>query len=208
MTPLIDSDGENLLRSITEKGEVWRDIVEYEGYYLVSNKGRVFSKLREEFVESRRTGGHYRKRGNYLCKSLVNKLGYEQIPLRKSGKTKLHTVHRLVAFAFLPNPDKEVNHINGIRHDNRLENLEWSNRRHNALHGTRVLGKNRGETNTKSKLTEKEVLEIKALLEKGFTQTEVSQNFDVTNGAIYRIQHGFNWSWLTGYDRKGGEQCL
>lgn len=196
MQPLIDSD------------EVWEDVVGYEGLYEVSSHGRVWATVRIGFTDSKRTGGHFRKQGGQFIKGFINKLGYVQLPLRKDGKTKLHTVHRLVAMAFLPNQDKEVNHIDGVKSNNLLGNLEWSNRRQNALHSTRVLGKNRGESNSQTKLTKEQVLEIKELLETGSTQTELGALFDITNHAIYRIQHGFNWSWVTGYDRKGGERCL
>jgi hypothetical protein len=137
MKPLLDSDSETN-RRIEER---WLDVVGYEGLYSVSDMGRVYSQPRTEFVSSRRTGGHYRYRNSLLLSPTLNKLGYLQVGLHKDGICKLKTIHRLVATAFIPNPDKEVNHINGIRKDNRVENLEWSNRKHNSLHSTQVLGK-------------------------------------------------------------------
>lgn len=198
MLPLIDGDYR------------WRSVLGYAGVYLISETGLVFSEARTEFVQSKRTGGHYRYRNAGLKKTRVNRLGYEQVGLSIDGVLKGHLVHRLVAQAFLPNPDNlpEVNHKDGNKANNTLDNLEWISRKDNALHGTRTLGKNRGENNTRSKLTEFDVRLVVTLLEAGHTQTEVAKQLNITNGAIWRIQHGFNWSWLTGYGRKGGEQCL
>lgn len=182
----------------------WRSVPGYAGVYLVSDTGLIFSEARTEFVQSKRTGGHYRFRNAGMKKTRINNLGYEQVSLNLDGDVKLHLVHRLVAQAFLPNPNNfpEVNHIDGNKSNNILSNLEWTTRQGNALHGTRVLGKNRGETHSNTKLTKDDVILIMGLLNSGWTQTEISKLFDVTNHAIYRIEHGFNWTWLTGYSRK------
>ena len=107
------------------EGEVWKDIEGYEGLYQVSNMGRVKS-LRNNILMSPRDEGH----------------GYYQVNLYKDGKSKMFRVHRLVAFAFIPNDDpinkNEVNHINEIRNDNRVENLEWCDRKYNVNYGTRT----------------------------------------------------------------------
>lgn len=174
MKPLIDADCK------------WLSIPGYAGVYLVSDTGLIFSEARTEFVQSKRTGGHYRYRNAGIKKTRVNKLGYEQVGLNLDGKVKLCLVHRLVAQAFLPNPDNlpEINHIDGDKSNNLLSNLEWSTRRKNALHGTQVLGKNRGEANKASQLTEIDVRKIAALLADGHTQTEIAKTFNVTNHAI------------------------
>lgn len=100
--------------------EEWRNI---EGYtdYMVSNLGRIKSL-------------NYNHTGNeIILKSRKNKYGYLQIGLCKDGKQKNYKIHRLVAQAFIPNPEnkKEVDHINTIRDDNRVENLRWSTRAEN-----------------------------------------------------------------------------
>jgi hypothetical protein len=90
--------------------EIWKDCPHYEGRYLVSNYGRVFSLLTNKILSVR-----------------LNNDGYYRLSLNTAdGKRKDEKVHRLVALAFVPNPDKkpEVNHINAIRSDNRAENLE------------------------------------------------------------------------------------
>lgn len=192
MKPLIDSD----IR--------WLSVVGYEGLYLVSENGDIYSEPRTEFVDSSRTGGHYRFRGQCLLIPRVSKAGYQQVGLYKDGKVSRRLVHRLVAEAFIPNRYncREVNHLDGDKLNNRYSNLEWVSRRENSLHSTRVLLKNRGESNNFSKLTVNQVLAIKEQLELGVSQTDIAKIFNVSNHAIFRIQHGYNWAWLTGYGER------
>lgn len=126
-------------------------------------------------------------------------LGYHNVILCKNSNREYAAVHRLVALHFLPNPQAEVNHKDGDKLNNNVSNLEWTTRKGNSLHSTRVLGKRRGVQATAAKLTEKQVLEIKHKLDQGYTQTALGKEYGVTNGAIYRIAHGHSWSWL---DRK------
>lgn len=102
--------------------EVWKDIVGYEGLYLVSNQGRVFGVKRNNIL----------KNGNGR---------YFHVVLCKGGITKEFSVHRLVATAFCQKKDgyTEVNHINENTHDNRAENLEWCTRTENIRHGTGIM---------------------------------------------------------------------
>lgn len=112
------------------KKEVWKDVVGYEGLYQVSNLGRVRS---------------FERKGTFTKIKVQEtvKGGYKRVNLYKNGRLKKMLVHRLVAEAFLGTPDKDmqVNHINGIVDDNRLENLEWVTVKENANHKTTVLNK-------------------------------------------------------------------
>lgn len=103
--------------------EVWKDIKGYEGLYQVSSHGRVKSL------------GNDKNRKEKILKGIYN-LGYKQVWLSKNGIEKRYLVHRLVASHFIPNPDNkpQINHINCIRDDNRISNLEWCTQAENNRH--------------------------------------------------------------------------
>ena len=111
------------------KEEVWKAIKGYEGLYEVSNMGRVSSL--DRIVKSR---GFYIIRKGAIKKLLTDRKGYLYVFLSKNNIEKTHRVHRLVADAFIPNPDNkpEVDHINTIRSDNRVENLRWVTSKENS----------------------------------------------------------------------------
>ena len=108
--------------------EEWKDIPGYEGLYQASNLGRIKRIL---FVNNITT-----KKENKILKTRINKNNREQVMLYKNGKRKNKTVHRLVASAFLPNPNNypEVNHIDGNSINNILTNLEWCTKKYNMKH--------------------------------------------------------------------------
>ena len=99
----------------------WKPVVGFEEYYLVSDSGQVWSLRR-----------------NIALKPKIDRYGYEAVVLSVKGKAHHRTVHRLVAQAFIPNPQNlpTVNHINEIKTDNRAVNLEWMSVVDNLHHGT------------------------------------------------------------------------
>lgn len=115
--------------------EEWRKIEGYEGLYEVSNLGNVRSI--DKWVN--RNGDKYFKKGRVL-KPMNDKKGYVMVNLSKEGKTKVCYIHRLVAKAFIPNPENlpEVNHINEVKTNNCVENLEWCTHEYNNNYGTRT----------------------------------------------------------------------
>ncbi|WAX14850.1 DNA endonuclease [Enterococcus phage EF36P1] len=102
--------------------EVWKDVAGYEGLYQVSNLGRV----------KRATTGK-------VLKGYKNTTEYLGVNLCKNGKHKTHKIHRLVAQAFIPNPENkpQVNHIDEDKTNNMASNLEWMTAKENSNHGTR-----------------------------------------------------------------------
>lgn len=117
--------------------EKWADMVGWEGVYMVSNFGNVKSLTRRV----RAKYGKTRVIKERLMKLYINKLGYVLISLNGNGDTEVCTIHRAIAKAFIPNPynKPEINHKNGIRHDNRVENLEWATGSENVKHSFDIL---------------------------------------------------------------------
>lgn len=111
--------------------ELWKDIIDYEGYYQISNLGNVRSVDRFD-------GVHDRQGVIMKPKLMVN--GYLQVGLRKHSARKWFCVHRLVAIHFIENPDNkpQVNHIDGNKLNNTVENLEWVTEKENQNHATRL----------------------------------------------------------------------
>lgn len=120
--------------------EIWKDIKDYEDIYQVSNLGNVKSKTR---VVNRKYQGQIIPQIVYgqEMSFVIHKKGYLRVWLAKNGKRKSYMVHRLVAEAFIPNVDNkpEVNHIDGNKQNNSVDNLEWVTGSENVVHSFEVL---------------------------------------------------------------------
>jgi len=162
-----------------------KDIVDYEGLYFLNELGEVFS-----YPKKTRKG---------IRKLLLNKsnCGYLMIDLCKDGKIKKFLVHRLMAQTFLKNDENktQVNHINGIKTDNSLINLEWVTRSENQKHSILIgLRTTKGEKNSQSKLNESQVLLI---LNDKRMYKEISNDFGISIPTISDIKRGYSWTHIT-----------
>ncbi len=108
--------------------EIWKDIKDFEGYYQISNLGNVKSLIRK--------GNLHEK----VLKPTKCTAGYLQVSLFKNNISYPRRIHRLIAEAFIPNPKNlpMINHINEIKTDNSVSNLEWCDNKYNCNHGTRT----------------------------------------------------------------------
>lgn len=135
---------------------------------------------------------HWRK-----LKDRIDTKGYYQFACFNGKQKKYILCHKVVALAFLdkPNHTTEVNHKNGIRNDNRIENLEWVNRSANIKHAYSSLGREpaRGTKNGKAKLNDDDVREIRKLCNNGISQRSVAKMFKTHHSIISGIMLGKRW---------------
>ena len=181
--------------------EVFVDIPGYEGYYQVSNYGKVISLDR---VIKEKTGKTQALKGRIL-KLRINPGGYYYVGLGKNGSKATFAIHQLVAQAFIPNPKnkKTVNHMDGNKLNNSVANLEWSTYSENLEHAYKaglkqaVKSSEVASKNYKRKLTEQQVREIKRLLAAGnLTHKEIATKFGVARSTITEIKSGRRWKHL------------
>ena len=113
--------------------EIWKDIVGYEGYYQVSNFGNVRSL--DRYVKNQM--GTLSLRKGKITKQRYDKDGYKQVYLCKHGNVKYYFVHRLVAEAFITNPNNYpiINHKDEVKDNNCVDNLEWCTVKYNTNYG-------------------------------------------------------------------------
>lgn len=161
----------------------WRDIPGYEGLYKISKDGDVYSVI-----------------SDILLKTHMRKDGYLAFGLYKDGKRKTCYVHRTVALAFIgKRPDGLcVNHKDGVKTNNRVDNLEYITQGENVEHAVRMgLSNYKGENSYFSKLINSDINKIRRLLDsRKFSVLEIAKMFDVKANTIYRIKHGTTWAHI------------
>jgi len=134
--------------------------------------------------------------GTVLTPSLMNG-GYHKVVLHDMGKRKTRLVHRMVAEAFIDNPEGKpfVNHIDGNKINNHVDNLEWVTAQENIDHAVATgLRCTKGESNGKAVLGERDVKVIRFMLELKYRQTDIAEKFNVSKASISKIATGRTWS--------------
>lgn len=160
--------------------EQWKPAFGFSAY-MISSEGRVMNIVKQKGT-----------RPGKILKA-TNARGYLSLRLRNNGKYEHAYVHRLVLKSFTADHGVQVNHKNGIRSDNRLENLEWCDAAENLTHACRVLGKRRGSHHWNTSITESDVLEMRHAHASGESVMSVTRRYDLSHATISRILNGRIW---------------
>lgn len=175
--------------------EKWKEIPGYEGLYEVSSYGKVRSMSR---LRIDKNGRPYTKVGKVLKDKDTN--GYREVGLYKDSICTYFKIHRLVAMAFIPNPDNKpcVNHKDGNKANNIKSNLEWVTYGENSIHAVDSgLYLHLGENSHYAKLTEADVLSICSEIDSGARNSELASKYNVHVETIRNIKVGNTWNHLT-----------
>jgi hypothetical protein len=165
----------------------WKPVYGWEDYYEVSNTALV-----------RRIKGGARTRFMRQLTGTKTAHGYMNITLSREGKCTKYYIHRLVAMAFIPNPERkpQINHIDGNGFNNTIANLEWATARENLLHRSRILRKEIGESHHAATLSNTQLPEIRKLLNCGLMPSAVARKMRVSRGVIKGIKSGRTWRYV------------
>lgn len=184
---------------MSELSEKWKYIQGWEGFYMISSFGRVSGVSRD--VEDSR--GHCRRISSKILAGGTNTAGYRRIQLTKLGKECDEMIHRLVATAFLDNPEgkPQVNHKNGIKDDNREENLEWCTSSENIAHAYATGLRNPptnvvGSDNPRAKLSDNDVRFIRYWSECGYNGKDIAAVFNVNPSTVSMILLNKTWTHI------------
>lgn len=169
-------------------------IKDYEGIYEISNYGRVKSLSR--LIKN----SNNRITKEKILKATYDKDKYLSIGLSKEGKTKTFKVHRLVAEAFIPNKENKrtVNHINGNKEDNRVDNLEWSTDREQMVHCKEVLGWNPHHTKNRKrrKIMRSDGKIYNSIKEAGIENNLFPSNITMCCQGKVKTIGGYSWEYV------------
>ena len=183
------------------ENELWKEIPEYEGFYMISNLGRVKS-----CATPRTTSPYYKSnRKPKILKPLINKDGYCEARLCINGKVKRPLIHRLVAKAFIPNPENkpEINHLDFNKTNNNYMNIEWCTQKENYLHALKHgrikinFSKRQKKIQFRAvpviKYSDEKIRIVRQLWETGlFTQYQLAGLLGSTEKYVFKIVHNQN----------------
>lgn len=169
---------------MTKIQEIWKDIEIFNGHYKVSNYGRVMNS---------KTG--------LIRKISISTTGYPATSFSYNGLKYYKKIHRLVAIAFLDNPDNKqfINHKDGNKENNHFTNLEWCTFQENIRHAfqNNLMIPASGENSHKSKLKNHEVLSIIELHKNGHSQRNIASKFKISRRNVRSIIYGKSWLKVT-----------
>lgn len=174
--------------------EIWIEVKGYEGLYEVSNLARIKSLKKKKW-----NGFDYQEVQEKIMSPKTNRKGYKQLCFTVKSKSKTVSLHRIVAQAFIDNPDNLpiVLHIDDNPSNCLPENLKWGTQRDNMIDSAMKGRKPRGETSTKSKLTEIQVREIRKRLEdENISCYKVAKYFKVSQNCIWNIKRRNSWKHI------------
>lgn len=174
--------------------EEWKNIKNFEGLYQVSNFGRVKSLKRDVNYKD----GRIRHQKEKTSTGFIRNTGYLYVNLNKNSKVIKKNIHRLVAQAFIPNPENkpQVNHKDGNKTNNHVDNLEWNTAKENFNHAlnTGLIKPLKGKKHNNSKITEKDVLKIRELSKTGLKHQEIGNQFGISRSVVCRICNYKSWT--------------
>lgn len=173
----------------------------FEKLYAISVHG-VVTALNKVVLYRRHGVDGSKKLNNKKIKTSISKCGYEKVTLSKDGEKFYFTVHRLVALSFISNPNNKphVNHIDGNKLNNRIDNLEWCTMSENMQHAFKnklhIPSGAKGERSARSKLKEVDVLEIRNLISLGCSVNRLALKYGVNRSSIRDIRIRKTWSHI------------
>ena len=177
--------------------EIFKPVIGFEGIYEISNLGRV-KVLPREWISGTK-GNCLRKRGEFFLAQKTTKFGYFSVKLCKDNKRTYPVIHRLIALAFIPNPDNKpmINHIDGNKKNNRISNLEWCTGDENMKHAARTGLIPKGKDHHDVILQECQVYRLRWIkknikVEHGYW-TKVAKSLNVSLSAIMDVIHDRSW---------------
>jgi hypothetical protein len=175
-----------------------KDIKGFENKYAITEDGRIWSYPKTGQGTNHK-GKFLTPRGSGKSGKKKTKRNYQTVALWKNKHGYVYYyIHRLVAETFIPNPKNlpEVNHKNGIKNDNRVENLEWCTSKENHDHATKNGFTTRGTKNSQTKLTVEQVLTIRQLHLQGLSNSHIADIFHVSTSNIWMIVRRKNWNYI------------
>ena len=169
----------------------WHDVKGYEGIYQITINGDVRRLPQIIMNSNRRQKLHAKSIPGFNIKHCIAGRGYKVVYFMVGGKKHMQYIHRLLAEIFIPNPENlsQVNHKDGIKFNNNINNLEWCSNDFNMAHAARI-------GLMKRKLTTPQVIEIKQRIATGETHRSISIDYGVTPEMISSIKCKKAWAYI------------